>query len=125
MFNECLKRRLIKDKISYYETIDTVPINMTSMDDRTYIGTMSLLAHLEKTWLFVGKATDVRSNVDIGCNGRYQSYTGGNYYTITARCPYCGGESQYRQLMPGMPFMLGVSCLKCQRKIKIEVGGVN
>ena len=121
LFNECLKRGLIKDKKHYYETIDTVPINMTAMDDVTYTGTMRLLAELEQKWLFVSKMTGVHYEIEPNHRGKYQTFTGGDYYQITGRCPYCGEESQYRQLMPGVPFMLGLSCLKCQRKIKVEV----
>jgi len=121
LFVECLKRGLITDKKSYYETIDTVPINMTAMDDRTYAAMMSLLAQLEQGWLFPQRALDVHYEVEPNHRGKYQTYTGGDYYTITGRCPYCGEESQYQQLMPGLPFMMGLSCLKCQRKIKVEV----
>ena len=121
LFTQCLERGLIKDKKSYYETIDTVPINMTAMDDRTYAAMMSLLAQLEQGWLFPQKAMDVHYEVESNHRGKYQTYVSGDYYKVTARCPYCGGESRYRQLMPGVPFMLGLSCLKCQRKIKVEV----
>ncbi|KKU25778.1 MAG: Radical SAM domain protein [Microgenomates group bacterium GW2011_GWC1_46_16] len=121
LFNECLKRGLIADKKQYYETIDTVPINMTAMDDRTYAAMMSLLAQLEQGWLFPQKAMDVHYEVESNHRGKYQTYVGGDYYTVMAKCPYCGEVSPYRQLMPGVPFMLGLSCLKCQRKIKVEV----
>ena len=121
LFNECSRRGLIKDKKRYYETIDTLPINMTAMDDATYIRTMRLLAQLEQGWLFVNKMTDVHYEIEPNHRGKYQTFVGGNNYKIMARCPYCGEESQYRQLMPGVPFMLGLSCLKCQRKIKVEV----
>ena len=121
LFNECLKRGLIKDKKSYYETIDTVLINMTAMDNRTYAAMMSLLAQLEQGWLFPQKAVEVHYEVEPNHRGKYQTFIGGDYYAIKARCPYCGEESQYRQLMPSVPFMMGLSCLKCQRKIKVEV----
>ena len=121
LFEDCLKRGLITDKANYYATIDEKPINMTQMSNESYAEIMRLLSYLETRWIFVNKAKVVKCEQNPDHKGKYQFYSGEKYYLITAECPHCGQSSVFGQYMKEGPFMLGMSCLSCQRKIKIEV----
>ena len=121
LFDMCRKRGLFADKRDYYEHITNFQVNMTTMTDEVYNALVRLSYHIDSQWLFVKSASDVQSEKE-STNGSYRNYQGGAFFTIKANCPYCGGESVYRELVGETPFWLGTGCTKCNKKMKVEVG---
>jgi tRNA A37 methylthiotransferase MiaB len=108
-----------QDKKYYYEHIDEGAVNMSTIQPHTFQKLLQVLQGLETSWLFVNLAKNVRTEVESTGNGE-------TMYKLYATCPYCGEESMYRQSMDSKlngKFSLGTGCTKCNRKIKIEVGG--
>ena len=85
---------------------------MTAIPDNTFNELLNLTAGLEKAWLFVKFALKVRLERETA-----------TIYKVWATCPYCGEESLYRENIPNpdKPFMLGTGCVKCNRRVKVEV----
>ena len=120
LFNRCQEMGMFLDKREYYETIDKIPINMTKIPDELYDGFMALNSHLERSWAFVKRAEDISIKKEDK-DGLFKTYVGGDYYRITARCPFCKEYSTYVELINGDSLKLGTGCTKCNRKIRVEV----
>jgi len=66
--------------------------------------------HMEQEWLFVKSATSVEAVLD-----------GDGYHTIKATCPHCGEESVYRDMIPGLPFFMGIGCVHCNQRMRVNI----
>ena len=127
IFNGCMDREIIKDKLEYYEHIDGKLFNMTAMSNSEWQNHLSFLTILEKTWLMVDQADATKWEDDTG-DDAIAKYVNGKIYKVWAECPYCGEEIMYRQIMQGIPaeqprLFLGVGCTKCNKKIRVNVNG--
>lgn len=96
IFEYCLDKKIIPDKLRYYERIDEWDFNMTSIPDWIWFRWVSLLyRHAEQyTWV---KSTNAISFSEYK-NHDYDDYlnrTGQRVYRVRAKCPHCGGESVY------------------------------
>ncbi len=109
IFDDCAAKGLIKDKRHYYEHIDNFNINMTAMPDNVYTQWMKLLQGFEPKWAWVKGVPAIKYEKD------------GGFDLITALCPHCGKEVVSRQLISVRPTFLGVGCLNCGRKIRVDV----
>ncbi len=120
LFSKCQEMGMFLDKKGYYENIDKIPINMTGIDNEIFEGLMGLVGHLEKTWAFARRAEDVSAKKE-NKDGLFKLYSGGEYYTITSKCPYCGEYSNHTILSHDDKPKLGSGCTKCNRRIRVEV----
>ena len=120
LFEACRQKGMFRDKKEYYEKIDQVIPNMTTIRDGTFGGLLQLIQFLEKSWLFT-KTTPIIKCEKSQEDGVLLTYQGGNYYNLTAKCPYCGQEIVYKErLLETRNFWLGTGCTHCNRKIRVE-----
>lgn len=121
LFETCRKKGMFKDKKEYYEKIDQMHPNMTSMNDKAFESVMSLIQFMEKAWLFVKIAPIIKCE-QLPEESVLLNYQGGHYYRITARCPYCGSEIVYKERLMDVkqPIWMGTGCVVCNRKIRVE-----
>ena len=115
LFDEIRSMGAYPDKKVYYENIDKGVPNLTKISMPDFDNLTKLLVSLETSWIFVGRANNVRKEIE---------YVNGNntMYKMWGTCPYCGEESMYRQEFPSRldTFALGTGCLHCGRKMKVE-----
>ncbi|KKL80099.1 hypothetical protein LCGC14_2008230, partial [marine sediment metagenome] len=97
-------------KKDYYENIDKQVTNLTQIPDERFKDLLKLTGHMEQEWLFVQAATGVEAQLD-----------GDGYHTIKATCPHCGEESKYRDMIPGVPFFLGLGCTSCNQRMRVNI----
>ena len=121
LFEVCRGRGLFEDKRDYYEHINTFRVNMTTMPDKVYSTLMQLAINLEQLWAFA-RLVDTPFYKKESTNGLFATYNSGDYYEFGGKCPHCGEDVLYRELVQGTPFWMGTGCTKCNRRIKIEVG---
>ena len=100
----------VKDKAKYYDKIDEATPNLTKIPDKEFSDLLTATAGLEKSWLFVKLALNVRKELESGL-----------MFKIWATCPYCGEESMYRQEITTSALSLGTGCTKCHRRIKLNI----
>ena len=114
LFEETKDR--LGEKKHFYEHIDEGVVNMTQINNADMLNLLKLISNLERSWLFVGRASNVRSEVESKDNEVM--------YKIRGICPYCGTESLWRQrFSPKIEkFSIGTGCTNCNRKVKVEVG---
>ena len=120
VFEACRKKGMFKDKQKYYETIDQAQVNITSIPDRDYAGLKQMTQALEGTWLFT-KSSQILKCEEVPDDGLLLRYLGGDYYKITAQCPYCESEVVYKERLADAKtfFWIGTGCPECGRKIKV------
>ena len=123
LFNDVRGKGLFPDKKQYYEKIDEGVVPMAAILPKTFSGLVNLVQFMEKSWLFA-KVAPVLSVELIPREDLFLKYTGGSYFKIKTKCPFCGEGLEYlERLMDGKtPFWLGTGCTKCNRKIKVELG---
>lgn len=120
LFETCRGRGMFQNKLEYYENIDKNPLNLTAISEREYRGLTELIRFLEQSWLFA-KTAQVTKTERLPDEDLYLKKMGGFYYKITAICPYCGKEIQYKERLGDIrqPFWLGTGCTMCNSKIKV------
>jgi hypothetical protein len=120
VFDDYYKDMTFDQKKKYYENIDKEIPNMTTIPEPRFRELIQVTSFLERSWLFV-KENPILSIVQEKVYDLYLRSAGGFYYTITARCPYCGEEIKYRErlLDRNQPFWLGTGCIKCNKKLKV------
>ena len=119
LFETCRKRGMFQNKQEYYEKVNELNVNMTSIAEREFSGHQQLIKFLDQTWLFT-KTTPITKLEQLPDSDKLIQFQGGFYYHITANCPYCGEEIYYKErLMETKTFWLGTGCPKCQSKIKV------
>jgi anaerobic magnesium-protoporphyrin IX monomethyl ester cyclase len=124
LFDDAVKKGLIPDKYQYYETIDKNMYNLTSLSDVDMELRMKFIGTMEQSWTFVKNTFAHKIEVDnTDYDKLLMKYSGGNVYKITTKCPYCGEDSSYRNIMRDVkhPFFIGVGCTKCNQKIRVNV----
>ncbi len=120
VFSVAKKKGFYKDRTEYYEHIDEVVPNLTTIREREYQGFVNMLQFLEKSWLFV-EITEVKKMEQLDKEDALLLHHGGHYYKMQADCPVCGKEIEYiERLMDDVtPFWLGTGCVHCGSKIKV------
>mgnify|MGYP001594167223 CR=1 FL=1 len=121
LFKSCQEKGIFTDKKAFYENIEKVTANATAIGDGAYKSFLSLFHFLESSWLFT-KSVPITKKERLNEYSQLLTSQGGFYYLMTANCPYCGEEIQYRDrlLSTNEPFFIGTGCTKCGRKIKLE-----
>ena len=123
VFEWCQSKGLFKDKKEYYENIDKQPVNMTVIPSHIYQNLRIMMEYLERNWMFVKCATNVKRSEESKGNTPLERLLGGGFLKIQATCPHCGKESEYREhrLEEGKPFFMGTSCVHCQRRMRVDI----
>ncbi len=123
IFNDCIKRGLIKDKAQFYETIDKNYINMTSIPNTDLGYRMQAFNLLERSWLFP-KSTKATCK-EVPADNPILRYFKSKMYEVKAQCPHCGEEITYRDMftMGKQDTFLGTGCTKCNRRIRVDIKG--
>ena len=123
LFEWCQSKGLFKDKKEFYEHIDEQGINLTQIPNHIYQNIMVLVEYLERNWMFVKSASNVKKFILPKGDSPLEKMHGGGFLTIQATCPYCGEESTYREFRsePEKPFFMGTGCVSCQRRLRVEI----
>jgi radical SAM superfamily enzyme YgiQ (UPF0313 family) len=124
LFDDCLKKGLITDKLRYYETIDKTTYNLTSMTDDVYDLRLSIIHTMGNSWALCPLTTAHKVDIDNDkTDETLRILYGGDTYKITAKCPVCGEEIIYRQILRdwGDTFYIGVGCTHCNRKVRVNL----
>ena len=125
LFDQCLQQGTIKDKQSYYEKIDTVLYNMTSMPDNRWFEWINSVIRPLNTMPHV--ITVEPSEVIRDRSPRDDSGTA-PLWLITARCPHCKVSRLFREPLHEKVVASGnaaflTGCASCGKRFKIAAKG--
>lgn len=117
IFDYCLEKGIITDKLDYYEHIDEHTYNMTQMPNHLFIEWGRLLLTIENSYMLI-KATNADKILKVG--GWSESI---HLWEVYARCPHCGEDCVYTQLMSDAQFgqFLVPSCQHCHKRMRVNV----
>jgi len=120
LFEYCLEKGIITDKVDFYEHIDKNIYNMTSMPDNEYYSWLNFISMLEQMWLMV-KTVDAYKWEQCELIESLKAHV----YKVHTVCPYCGSSITYRQIfggdVKGTRTHLGTGCTKCNKRIRVNL----
>ncbi len=121
IFNYCIERGIIKDKVAYYENITNTSYNMTKMPNGVLSHWLYVTQYIEHSWQWIKAATDVhyeQTNEVDTITSHYKA----KMYRVTAKCPFCNETVEYRQYFPEFTkTFMGAGCTSCGRRIRIDL----
>lgn len=101
LFENCIERGIVHNKLDSYEKIDERVWNMTSMPDRLWLPWIYLLYFLVKSYPWV-KSTDASLCVEDNeetANSPMALHLGKSIFKVKATCPHCCKDVYYRELL--------------------------
>jgi len=119
LFEFCQEKGLITDKVNYYENIERLRYNMTSMPNRLYEEYSHFFRITEVSW-WQTKETWT-SKIEVAEPDVIAKYMKLENYRLFATCPYCGEETEYVQTLPALKGFMGAGCVHCNKRIKINI----
>lgn len=121
LFDICIKKGIIPDRLKYYETIGKVLYNMSeTIPNSNWHGWVNFFSIYEQLWIGV-KSTRPTSVEKEDYTDPIIEYTKQIMHKVQALCPHCGEEIIYRQIWDYTPRFMGTGCTKCNRRIKIKL----
>lgn len=100
LYNDCIKKGLISDKLDYYEHIDEQIYNMTTIPNRVWFPWVYLTIYLWRFFQFAKSTNALRWTIDADAvDDPVAGYYKKNVYKVYAKCPHCEKESYYREIL--------------------------
>lgn len=112
IFNDCMARGIVPDKKQYYENIDRVMTNLTTIPNHKYTALLEMTMRLEQSWLFAPQASLVSVR-----------QIQGRVCEMKLICPNCSEQSTYREnvFVPGKAITLGTGCTHCNQRLRVDI----
>ena len=100
LFENYMERGIIHDKLKFYEEIDERIWNITSMPDKLWLPWAHLMLFLARSWPWA-KSTNASFCIQERdtADNPVISHSGKSIYEVGAKCPYCGKDVYYRELL--------------------------
>lgn len=104
IFEVCMDRGIIKDKLNFYEHIDENPwnmlVNMTSVPNNKWLPLLDSIVAFGFLYPGVKIAPLYQYELDYSANDcPATAHSGKQIYKIWAKCPHCGSDIYYRELL--------------------------
>jgi radical SAM superfamily enzyme YgiQ (UPF0313 family) len=99
LFDDCIKKGIITDKLEFYKHIDEHAWNMTAMPDKLWLPWILLLSFLVKPVPWVKTATASSVIESETASNPMEIESGRSFCTVKATCPYCGEDIYYKELL--------------------------
>lgn len=128
VFDYCIEKGIIKDKLDYYENINKKTYNMTSIPDETWSGWTHFLFTLEKLWLWSKSTIATRWEKEETDDAVVLQYNM-PMCRIWAKCPHCDKEMIYRLPFPEITNddtrkFMGTACPSCNRRVRVDIKAI-
>jgi radical SAM superfamily enzyme YgiQ (UPF0313 family) len=103
LFDNCVARGIIHNKLEYYEHMDEGHINMTSMPDELCERWADRVSYLAQSfsWVKSGDALSCAKELE-SVNNPMVLHSEKFIWRVEAKCPHCNKEARYRELL-GFP----------------------
>lgn len=100
LFDYCIEKKIIQDKLQFYEYIDERAFNMTVMPSFLWLPWMIALMYLGNLFLWVKSVDGISCQkvTELVDNPIALSY-GTQIYEIGAVCPFCSQKFYYREFL--------------------------
>lgn len=121
LFDYCLQQGIIKDKLRYYETIDQVTYNMTTMPDSAWINWLRAIVWPLTNYPFVISVEPT----EVSDEAPGPEFLAPPVRQVKARCPHCGEEQTYRHPITSAAIDDGTAnfvpgCVSCGQRFRIQ-----
>jgi radical SAM superfamily enzyme YgiQ (UPF0313 family) len=104
IFEVCLEKGIIKDKLYFYEHIDENPwnmlYNMTSVPSKEWLPLLDSLVAFDQLCPWVKSTSPYYYEEEVTFNSNpVVINTGKKMYSIKSKCPYCSKDMYHRELL--------------------------
>lgn len=99
LYNECLTRGIIKDKLDSYKNINRL-YNMTSISTFLWNRWLNVMMPLAESFLWCKSAIAYYTKIDgESSSNPLVLGMGGDMFHVSAFCPFCGYDNTYREIL--------------------------
>lgn len=100
LFDYCLEKKLIPDRLHFYEHIDEQTFNMTAGSNMVWIPWFIVVGYFGNLFLWVKSVQALSCNLvpELEKNKIAVAY-GTPIYELTAECPFCAQKFNYREFL--------------------------
>jgi radical SAM superfamily enzyme YgiQ (UPF0313 family) len=128
LFDRCLDTGLIADRLRYYETMDAMPLNMTSMSDEAWFGwCQTALASLwQYDWVKIAPATAIEPLTSLLPSAAHDSHMD-HYWRVQGECPHCRHPLAFTEMVENFEqaaeetVWVLTGCARCNKRIKVTI----
>jgi hypothetical protein len=122
LFDKCIEKGIIRNRLDFYEHIEEVGLNMTSIPDRLWIPIADRLDYLGTSFPWV-KSTEALRFVKEpeSASNPMVLHSGQSIWQVWARCPHCGSEVSYRQPLDNIQEKQAGSFFAISRKLFLRI----
>lgn len=100
LFDNCVERGIISDRLEFYEHIDESAFNMTSMPDILWFSWLEKLIILGDLLPWAKSTVALRYAKELEpVNNAMALHLGMTIWHVWAQCPYCGKETYHREML--------------------------
>jgi len=122
IFETCLEKGIVKDKLDFYEHIDENPwnmlYNMTSVPDKKWLPLLDSVVAFGQLFPWVKTVVPYHHEVDLDTvDSPVALYTGKQIYKIWAKCPHCGSDIYCRELLALEKGVNPEMVIECEERI--------
>jgi len=91
LFEDCVSRGIVRDKLSFYKHIDALPINMTGIPDTVWFHWVNELEQVAASfpWVKSSFAFSYEEDTEMQ-NNKFCRNSGVKIYRVSVKCPHCG-----------------------------------
>lgn len=103
IYDYCLEKGIIKDKLEFYEHIDENPWNMlhnmTSVPSKRWLPLLDTIVTYGQLSPWTKESVASSFSEDDTEDSALTKYTGKKMYKVVSSCPYCGQTMYHRELL--------------------------
>lgn len=100
LFDNCVERGIINDRLEFYEHIDEFTFNMTSMPDILWFSWIEKLVILADSFPLAKSTVALRYTQELeSVNNTMALHLGMMMWNVWSKCPYCDKEMHHRELL--------------------------
>lgn len=128
LFDQCLSKGIIRNKVEFYELMDNMPLNMTAMPDEVWFDwAKRVLAPLTLSpFVKAVAASEVEPDLAVGDEAQPTRGQKG-HWLIHAQCPHCGYGLVFREMVESFSRTVeeGASlltmCAGCHKRLRVTI----
>jgi radical SAM superfamily enzyme YgiQ (UPF0313 family) len=98
LFEHCLEKGIIQDKVEFYEHIEETIFNMTSIPDELWIPWLKRMVSLGNSFSWIKSQDAFRCTKELESTNNYLFlHRREQVWKVWVKCPHCNKEAYYRE----------------------------
>ena len=128
LFDDCLAKGIIPDRLEYYEVMDDMRLNMTSMPDAVWFDWCKRVLTPLLPCAFAKTVTASALEPDVALGDGVESTTRQRgHWLVHAPCPHCGHRLVFREMVESLSraaedgATVLTMCSRCHKRLRVTI----